>query len=386
MSFMKILFSYAFRPFFLLIGGYAVVMIAAWGLHQAGVPVGSGALPAKVRHGHEMLFGFAGGAIAGFLLTAVATWTQRPPVAGLPLIALCGFWSAARVGALLPDGFGWGLWASASLLFWAWLLVLMAREVVGAKNLRNYKALVLLLAFLGAEAVFFLSGPDNFHLMEGSLYAGIFLILGMISLIGGRIIPAFTQNWLRLTQPGRTVQLPAFDRIDLIAVGLMTAFATGLILWPAAMVTGWLGLLAAAAQAARLVRWQGWLTRREPLLWVLHLGYAWIPTGFGLLGLTALGHPGLFDAGLHALTYGAIGTMILGVAARVALGHTGRPLLATPAMTIAFWLITLGALARLFAPAGSGLMVASVLLWVSAYGIFLARYAPILLAPRLDAR
>lgn len=375
------LFSLAFRPFFLMIGAHAVLAVLAWGLYLSGGMDWPDGVPPRLRHGHEMLFGFGGGAVAGFLLTAVATWTGRPPVAGTPLMALCGAWVAARFGAFLPGGFGLAVWGLASLAFWGGLIAFMAREVLEARNARNYKVLPLLGTFLAADGVFLLSADGR----EAALRAGLFLLLGMISLVGGRIIPAFTQNWLKLHYPEPENLLPAFGRFDLAGVAAMAVFGIGFVLWPQATLTGWAGLAAAGIQAVRVLRWKGWLARREPLLWVLHVGYAWISVGFGLLGLAALGFPSFYDSGLHALGYGAIGTLILGVAARVALGHTGRPLQAGPAMTLAFVLITLGTLVRLMAPAGSLWLSLSVGLWLGAYGLFLIRYAPILLAPRLDA-
>lgn len=375
------LFSLAFRPFFLMIGGYAVAVVLAWGLYLSGGVAWPDVLPPRLRHGHEMLFGFGGGAVAGFLLTAVATWTGRPPVAGTPLMALCGAWLLARVGAFLPGDFGLRVLGLASLAFWAGLAGLMAREVLAARNARNYKVIPLLVAFFMVEGAFFLSTDWR----EAALRAGLFLLLGMISLVGGRIIPAFTQNWLKLNRPEPAVRLPAFGRLDLASVGVTAVFGLGFVLWPEARPTGWAGIAAAVIQAVRVLRWKGWLARREPLLWVLHVGYAWIPVGFGLLGLAGLGRPSLFDAGLHALGYGAVGTLILGVAARVALGHTGRPLKASSAMTAAFLLVTLGALVRVLAPLGGGGPGVSVGLWLGAYGLFLIKYAPILLSPRLDS-
>jgi uncharacterized protein involved in response to NO len=379
-----LLFSMAFRPFFLLVGAYAVVMVSVWGLHLSGALPWPDGVPSHIRHAHEMLFGFAGGAIAGFLLTAVATWTSRPPVAGRYLMALCAAWALARLGAFVPGTVGTAVWALGSLSFWSGLVVLMAREVFMARNGRNYKVIPMLMAFLVVDAGFFLGIGAGTDAMEIWLRTGLLLILGMISLVGGRIIPAFTQNWLRLNRLQPAVQLPSFDRLDLAANGITLAFAVGFVLWPESALTGWAGLLTALAHGLRLVRWKGWLARREPLLWVLHLGYAWIPIGFGLLGLAILGWPSLFGSGIHALSYGAIGTLILGVAARVSLGHTGRPLQAFPSMALAFGLVTVGTLARVFAPLGGGLMMLSVLLWVAAYAVFLAKYAPILLSPRFQ--
>lgn len=379
-SSMTTLFSHAFRPFFLLVGGAAIVLIAGWGLHLSHRLVWPGPLSAGIIHGHEMVLGYAGGAIAGFLLTAVATWTGRPPVSGFSLMALCAAWIAARCGAWLPGSFAWPVWGLGSLLFWAGLLGLMTREVMGARNTRNYKVLALLLAFLVLEAIFF-GAPGNPLLHETCLRAGLFLVLGMISVIGGRIIPAFTQNWLRLRRPAIQARLPGFDRLDLAVVLITAVFAIGFVWWPLAAATGWLGLTAGFAQAVRLARWQGWLAAREPLLWILHVGYAWMPLGFLLLGLGILGEPPVLDRGLHALAYGAIGTLILGVAARVALGHTGRPLESHPVMTLAFVLITLGTLCRLLAPAMGASLWLSMALWILAYALFLLRYAPVLLRP-----
>lgn len=380
----RILFSYAFRPFFLLAGIDAILAVSAWGLHLGGWLAWPDALPAAVRHGHEMIFGFAGAAIAGFLLTAVATWTGRPPVAGPLLTILSTSWIAARIGAFLPGSFGSALWGIASLLFWGGLTALVSREVMAAGNLRNYKVAVLLAAFLAAEIYFFLPAPGNVEAREAALRIGLCLVIGMILLVGGRIIPSFTQNWLRLNRPTLTEHLPSFDRFDGLAIGASGLFALGFVFWPQSVGSGVLGIAASALQWVRLVRWRGWLTRPEPLLWVLHVGYAWIPVGLALLGSSMLlDRRELWDSGLHALGYGAIGTLIPGVAARVALGHTGRPLRAFPSMAAAFGMITLGTVFRLFAPPGSLFMWAAIGLWLAAYLLFLVRYLPILLAPRL---
>ena len=378
-----IVFGYAFRPFFLLVGVYALLMLLAWAFYLSGVIVWPDGLPPRVRHGHEMIFGFAGGAIAGFLLTAVATWTNRPPVSGAALMAMCAAWGLARLGGFLPGQMGWLIWGWASLAFWSGLLCLMGREVFAAKNSRNYKALGLLAAFLATELAFFFNARGNADLQDQCLRAGLFLVLGMILLVGGRIIPAFTQNWLRLHRPELSVLLPGFDRFDAAAIALAAGFGAGFVLWPKHAMTGVLGLLAALAQAYRLLRWQGWLARREPLLWVLHLGFGWTAVGFGLLGVAILGPASLWESGIHALTYGAVGTLILGVAARVSLGHTGRPLQSFPLMTLAFVLITMGTGCRIIAQPGvSPWMTLSVALWLAAYGLFLTQYVPILLSPR----
>ncbi len=383
---LDVVFSYAFRPFFLLVGAYAMLMLLAWAFYLSGVIVWPDGVLPRVRHGHEMIFGFAGGAIAGFLLTAVATWTNRPPVSGVTLMMICAAWVMARVGGFLPGQVGWLVWGLSSLLFWGGLLALMSGEVIAAKNERNYKALLLLAAFLLVEGAFFINAGGSVDLQDKCLRMGLFLVLGMIIMVGGRIIPAFSQNWLRLNGVDKAMALPVFNHFDTAAIVLTALFGIGFVLWPQSNVTGVLGLLAAFAQAYRLQRWKGWLASREPLLWVLHLGYAWISIGFFLLGIAILGKPSLWESGIHALTYGAVGTLILGVAARVALGHTGRTLQSFPLMTLAFALINLGALSRVIAQPGiGGWMTLSMALWLGAYGLFLTHYVPILLSPRIKS-
>lgn len=380
----KALFTLAFRPFFLLASGYSVLTMLAWSLHLSGGTLWPTTLSPKLLHGHEMLFGFGGAAIAGFLLTAVATWTRRPPVSGITLGFLTALWMTARLTALVPGGIGWMVWGTSSLLFWTMLTALMAREVIAAKNRRNYKIVPLLLAFAIVEAAFFFGSRDDFVLQERLLRVGLMLILGMISLVAGRIIPVFTLNWLKTHRPDLKVRLPTFNRWDQAAVVMTTVFAVGFVLRPFDPVTGWLGLASSMVQIGRLQRWHGRLTWQNPLLWVLHLSYLWIPVGLVLLGLAGLGQPTLHDAGIHALTVGAIGTSILGVSARVALGHTGRPLVASPLLHGAFWLITLAAILRVTAPIGSLVVAGSALLWAMAYLIFLIIYLPILISPSVD--
>ncbi|MFO1372751.1 MAG: NnrS family protein [Candidatus Competibacteraceae bacterium] len=384
-SLCDVLFSYAFRPFFLLVGFYAVLIVAVWGLFLANSGLWPAWPPAPFRHGHELIFGFGGGAIAGFLLTAIANWTGRPPVSGRPLQGLVIAWLAARLGGVLPGSAALALWSVASLLFWSGLMVLAAREVWAVRQTRNYKAPVVLAGFSIAELLFFNTAAGGPPWFRESLWAGLWLVMGMIMLIGGRIIPAFTANWLRLNRPDVPAVIPLFDRVDRVVVVMTGIAAIALVFWPVGWLTGVLALLAGVLQAVRLFRWRGWLAAREPLLWVLHLGYGWIAVGLLLLGGAAL-TGGAPTSGIHALTYGAIGTLVLGVAARVALGHTGRPLQTFPTMRVAFVLIILGALCRVVAGGLSGwLLWLSIALWIAAYSLFVIQYAGILLTPRQDS-
>ena len=370
------LWSMAFRPFFLLGTAYSILALLAWGLLISGVIPWNGKLSARMMHAHEMLFGFCGAAIAGFLLTAVATWTQRPPISGRALQWLVGFWVFARLGTLVTGASGILPWAVSSLAFWSLLGLLMAREVANGQNRRNDKVIPLIAGFTLLEGLFFFGSEAT---ANASLRAGLFLIINMIMLVAGRIIPSFTNNWLHLNRRDIAFRLKAFDHFDLLAIGVTNIFAVFFILEPEQEHSAYFGMAAALLQFGRVLRWRGWITRSEPLLSILHLGYSWIPVGLGLLGASHfLGHRA-YDAGIHALTFGAIGTLILGISARVALGHTGRRLAAFPIIRVAFILMTLGAFLRVALPQGEMSLHGAIGLWVLAYGLFIFRYTPILL-------
>lgn len=333
----------------------------------------------RLIHGHEMLFGFGGAAIAGFLLTAVATWTRRPLIAGMPLQVLVFVWLLGRLGLFLPNPIGWRIWGTFSVLFWFLFCAFLAREIHVSRNTRNYKVLLLIFALACTDVVFF---TGSLEISESCLNAGLFLIINVIMLVAGRIIPAFTNNWLNLNRPELTFRLSSFGTIDLIAVVATNIFAAGFVIQPLGQVTAGLGMMAAVLQVLRILRWRGWVVRQEPLLWILHVGYSWIPIGIGLLAMAGLSsEPRLSGEGIHALTYGAIGTLILGVSARVALGHSGRSLIAFPIIRIAFLLMSVGAIFRVTLPPTLVGMSFSVALWILSMSLFILRYWRILSQP-----
>lgn len=387
----SVLFSYAFRPLFLLATLYAVLLVPLWVASWLGyLPMPSMLGTPSWWHAHEMIFGFAGAAIGGFALTAVATWTKRPPVAGAPLMILSALWLLARVffaqpfpGLLVPA-------IIADLGYYLLLFVLMSREVIGARNQRNYKVLGIL-ALLGASnALFFWAMMRNSIWTMPALLAGLWLVVLLINLIGGRIIPGFTRNWLkrRMTeQSSPPLRLPpAFDRFDLLTSVLIGAFGVLHVVGASSRWTAILGLLTSVLLFVRLTRWQGVHGGGEPLVWVLHVAFAWIPLGILLLTFAELDFLPR-TAGIHALTSGAITTMILAVASRAALGHTGRPLESHPVLTAAYVLVTVAAICRVAATVGPGarpLLVCSALAWFLGFACFAWRYVPILTQPRLQ--
>ncbi|KKO12685.1 hypothetical protein LCGC14_0007010 [marine sediment metagenome] len=378
------LFSYAFRPFFLLGVIYSMSAIILWILIWSGNLVLDWSRSPVHWHAHDMMMGLMAAAIAGFVLTAVANWTSRPPVAGWPLAILVTFWLAGRLAILAPT-----LSAMADGFFWLLLCVLVARELFSARNKRNYKVLAVVVALSLSDLLFhagelrLLPALD----LQRVLWAQLWLVVLLINVIGGRIIPAFTGNWLRQRAAVGEVLPPSslpepFGRVDQLAIGLLVVFVTGILFQWSNTVTVFLGLSCFAAQAWRLLRWKFWLTLSDPLVWMMHLSYAWLVTGILLWTLSLAGGMSV-SAAVHALTIGAITSMIVSVGARAALGHTGRALKSHYLLTSAIVLLSLAALTRIVAATAGGQLWLEMAtgLWVLALLCFAVRYVPILIGP-----
>ncbi|MCG4453091.1 MULTISPECIES: NnrS family protein [unclassified Pseudomonas] len=373
-----------FRPFFL--GGclFALLAVPLWLAAYSGwigewQPAGGW----LAWHRHELLFGFALAIIAGFLLSAVQTWTGQPGLQGRPLTFLALLWLAARLAWLsdlpLP------VLAVLELAFPLAVAAVMGRALWQARQKRNYPivAVLLLLTAADAVAVLGLAGASDVLQRQGVL-AGVWLVAAMMGLIGGRVIPFFTQRGL-----GRVTGVQPWPWLDLLlllgSALVAILYAAGIALQPGA----WLGLLfalLAIGHLLRLARWYDPGMWRVPLLWSLHLAYAWL--GLACLGM-ALWHLGLLSnpsQPLHALTVGSIGGLILAMVARVSLGHTGRPLTPPSGMTLAFILMQLACLIRV------GLIEVWPLwgLWLAAgcwslaFVLFAWRYGPMLCSARVD--
>ena len=382
---MTVLFTYAFRPLFLLATLYALAVVPVWAAAWLGyLPMPTSLGTPSWWHAHEMIYGFAWAAIGGFALTAVATWTKRPPVAGAPLMILSALWVTARVLFVLPSPSWLPPAIAADLGYGLLLFVLMSREVIAARSQRNYKVLVILGLLPVTDALFFWGMMQNASWTMTALFAGLWLVVMLINLIGGRVIPGFTRNWLKgqlVEQKGEPATLPPmFDRFDLFTTSLMVAFAVLHLLGAPSRWIAVLGLLTSVMLFIRLTRWQGIHTGSEPLVWVLHVAFSWLPLGFLFLAFAELG---LLPrtAGIHALTSGAITTMIIAIAGRAALGHTGRPLESHPVLTAAYVLITAAAICRVAAtvgPEARALLALSAVAWFLGFVCFAWRYVPIL--------
>lgn len=372
------LLSYGFRPFFLLAAAFALLAMIAWiGALTFGWDVG-GSYGALNWHAHEMLFGYTSAALAGFMLTAIPNWTGRLPVSGLRLLGLVALWLAGRAAMAMPDTLG----VVPSVVIDAGFLPVMAiiagREIVAGKNWKNLKILGGLTGLALANAAFHWEAIALGQALEASRLAiGVYLVL--IATIGGRIVPSFTRNWL--VKAGSSRLPAAFGPFD---VGSIVVLGCALIAWvllDESLPSAGLALAASVVQAVRLSRWVGWRTVDEPLLLILHVGYAFVPIGMLCVGLSELGWLSPPSA-LHVLTVGAIGVMTFGVMTRASLGHTGRPLTASANITVAYLAMIIAATIRPFAellPAQYHLMLgAAGLCWIAAFVVFLAEYGPML--------
>ena len=371
-----------FRPFFFGAATWAVIAIALWLCELAGVIRIPSGFEAVAWHRHEMLFGFVGAAVAGFLLTAIPNWTGQLPIAGKPLLALFGLWAAARLAVLFSSLIG--LWPAAILDVGVYIsLALLAAREVRASNNRNVPIVGLVFTFGLADAADYAEAAG---LISGGLgwRGAMALMIIMISVIGGRIIPSFTRNWMG--KRGMTGSLPTQPQgLDLLVIA---ATALALLFWlafPDERFTGLMIVLAAVAQALRLSRWGGLRAVRDPLVLVLHLGYAWVPIGLALLGLSIAGVDIPQSAGVHALTAGAMTTMILAVMSRASLGHTGRELKASPMTVASYVCVTIGSLLRVAASLGVRpypiMLDISGAFWGGALLLFVIVYSPILWRP-----
>jgi uncharacterized protein involved in response to NO len=382
-----VLFSYGFRPFFLAAGVWAASGILLWlPLYVGGLSMPTAFVP-RDWHVHEMLYGYASAAIAGFLLTAVPNWTGRLPVNGTPLAALAALWLAGRVAVLVSTQIGAAAAAAIDLAFLVTLAAVIGREIVAGRNWRNLKVLAVLGVLILGNAAFHWESIRYGAADYGNRIA-VAAVIMMIMVVGGRIVPSFTRNWLSRQGPGR-LPMP-FGRFD---TACMVVAALALVAWVVAedrVVTGALLLAAGLFHAVRLGRWAGDRTVADRLVLILHIGYAFVPLGFVLTGLAALWPTMPESAGIHAWTAGAIGIMPLAVMTRATLGHTGQPLAASPGTQAVYLFAIAAAILRICAAFHPSLLLLDFagLAWVCAFGGFVVLYGPLLIGrpPAWSAR
>lgn len=379
-----VILSYGFRPFFLGAAIWSAVAMVLWVLEiSLGLGLG-GTLGGSVWHAHEMLFGFTSAALAGFLLTAIPNWTGRLPVSGTPLLGLFSLWFAGRLALFWPGVLGGAVSIAIDVSFLPALFLICGREIVAGRKWKDLKVLGALFTLGAANGFFHYS---NVVLGEVSLPSRIAIgaYLMLIMIMGGRIIPSFTSNWLK--KRGATRLPSSYARFD--TVSLLVAFGA-LSLWavrPYDLITGLACLAATALHAVRLFRWHGWATAAEPLVLILHLAYAFVVLSFACFAATAFG---LLEplAALHVATAGGIGSMTLAVMTRASRGHTGLELRAS-AMTLATYVTVVLAgvirpLTAVFPDLHLEIVGLSGALWVAAFTLFALEYGPILASKRKE--
>ncbi|MCQ4285837.1 NnrS family protein [Pseudomonas stutzeri] len=378
------LWRLAFRPFFLAGSLFAMLAIPLWVATWTGIWPGFQPTGGWLSwHRHEMLFGFAMAIVAGFLLTAGQTWTGQPGVSGNKLMALAAVWLLARLGWLF--GLPLALVVPLDLLFMLGVTGLMARMLWVVRQKRNYPIVAVLTLMIGAD-VLVLCGiaQGNDGLQRQGILAGLWLVAALMAIIGGRVIPFFTQRGL-----GHTEAVKPWVWLDvalLVGTGLIAVlYAAGVALQQHLLI-GVLFLAIATGHLLRLVRWYDGGIWRVPLLWSLHVAMLWLVVAAAGLALWNFGLLSSSSPSLHALSVGSMSGLILAMIARVTLGHTGRPLQLPSGIVGAFVLFNLGAASRVFLSGQwpvTGLWLAAIC-WALAFALYVWRYAPMLLSARVD--
>ena len=373
-----------FRPFYLGAAAFAALSIPLWVAIVLGKVALPMTMPPLLWHAHEMLFGFAAAVIVGFLLTAGKAWTGLATPRGASLGALALLWLAARAAALVAP---YPLYAALDMLLLPLVAGLLAAVLLRAGNRRSLPLAGILLLLAGANATFHLGSLGLIDVAPmTALHAGLALIVMIETVMGGRVIPAFTLS----ATPGLKLRLR--PRLEMPTVALTTFGLACWVLAPPGLLPAVVLGLAAVLQLHRLLTWQPFVTGRRPILWVLHAAYAWIPIGLALLALAELGLLGV-SAGVHALAVGATGGLVIGMITRTARGHTGRPLRVSQAEVAAYALVLATALLRVLVPIitpssvpYAAPLIAAAVAWCGAFALYLWVFTPWLLSARLDGK
>lgn len=377
-----VLFALGFRPMFLLAATMAALWIPIWILVLHGVIAVPARFGPMAWHAHEMVFGFAAAVITGFLFTAVRNWTSRPTPSGLALAGLAALWIAGRAVMLLSNVLPPALVGTVDAAFLPLVALSVAVPIAGARQWRNSGFPIILLA-LGMVNVLFHRFPDR-AFGSAAPRVGVDVIVLLITAIGGRLIPNFTRGAVAGSEPKNTPALDWAVFVSVIAVAVGDLLPHSNQIYAAICFSGFV------LNLARSLLWEPQKTLHVPMIWILHLGYAWVTAGLALKGLSALGIVPA-SAATHAFTTGAMTTLILGIMPRVTLAHTGRKVVADRWIVLMFVAITVSALLRvgvpILMPAGymDGITWAAAF-WSVAFVIFLADLGPKLVRPRVDGR
>ncbi|MBA5866957.1 MAG: hypothetical protein GDA67_09730 [Nitrospira sp. CR1.3] len=380
------LFSYGFRPFFLGGALFAGVAVPVWVLTFAGA-IGSSFLYApREWHVHEMLFGFLPAVMTGFLLTAIPNWTGRLPLRGMPLVSLWVLWLAGRLFVAAPGPIP-VIAAVIDASFLVMLATFVWREIAAAGSWDRLPIGLLISLYTGTNILFHVLALHG-SATDVPERLALSIILLLLTVIGGRVTPVFTGEYLK--EQRITIQSASFSFVDRLSMLLVLIAALAWIVQPEGQAAGALFIAAGLANLIRLSRWRGWMAWREPLVFILTVGYGWVALSLLALGGALLDMLPAANAA-HALTTGAVGTMTLAIMTRASLGHTGRPKHAGPVTVAIYLLVNLGAIVRVFTPASEATTGLTHLLlgmaaggWSGAYLLFALVYGAILVRPSLD--
>ena len=380
-----VVLTFGFRPFFLGAALWAGLAMALWVSALSGLIVLPTAFDPVSWHAHEFLFGYLGAVAAGFLLTAVPNWTGRLPIVGWSLGALAALWLAGRLAVTFSGALPAEMVAVVDLSFPVTLAAVIGRQVVAGRNWRNLIVLGMLGVFALGNLLFHWEAARGDYAAQGyGFRLGLGAGLMMIAVVGGRIVPSFTRNWLVRRGPGNLPVAP-MQRFDRVALLVLFVALLAWVALPLNRATGVALLLSGALHLVRLARWAGHRTLAEPLVTVLHAGYAFLPLGALVLGAEILA-PGRFGAAAaqHLWMGGAIGLMTLAVMTRATLGHTGQPLTAGPGTVAIYAALVAAVLARVAAGAwpeeAALLHAAAGFLWIGSFGGFAVVYGHLLLS------
>jgi len=380
----SIIFQNSFRPFFITAGIWATLVVPFWLLNYFGIMIVIDNFNILLWHQHEILYGFVAAAIAGFILTAIPNWTGRLPIKNKPLAILVFLWILGRVGFLTTAIIGTITTSLMDLPFLIVLVLVIMREIVSGKNWRNLPVIILISFFTLGNILVHLQIHEIIDSAELGIRLSTFVLSILLALIGGRIVPSFTRNWLAQNKANKFPRpFGNFDKISLIS---LVVFVFAQVIIPHHQATSLLALLAGLLHGIRFIRWKVWMTLTEPLIWILHVGYMWLCVALVLIGLSGLTDFVPYTSSYHALTVGAFSTMILAVMTRASLGHTGRTIKATLGTTTIFIFITIAAILRVYEPfineSGSLILSLSGIFWTLSFALFIFIYFPILTQPR----
>lgn len=386
---MRTVWSYGFRPFFFAGSLLSVLLIIFWAMVYYRESLPGGYFDPINWHAHEMIYGFVSAIVAGFLLTASASWTQTSPVSGTKLMLLFLTWLVGRLAFALSlfelPVPGWA-WFVMDVLFIPGLVLALAPALIGAKVLRNIQFLFVLSLLALGNVLTHLAALEviDFTYASRGIYLGVNLIILIIVVIGGRVVPAFSSNACE------GIHVRKFDLVEKSVMVSVWAFVLLDFCGLVGPVTGWIALVAAILNFIRLIGWDSFKTRKNSLIWILHLGYFWIAIGFLLIFLSDIFQVLPRSVAIHAFTAGAMGTFIIGMISRVSLGHTGRPLKTPNGFVWSFLFMTLSGVVRIASGFFEdhyrlGILTAGVL-WATSFLMFVVYYAKVLLTPRPDGR